>query len=456
MAQFFKAKKKPQSHNRSVKLHIEQFNHDGQGIGYLNDKICFVEGALPGEQVEVKVLEDKAKFAKAQTTKVIDPSPERITPICPHFNRCGGCQLQYANQDYQLELKREAVNGLFKRFANLDSLPWHNSLTAKPWYYRRSARIGVWFDRKTKQFTVGFRQRNAKQITPIDQCAVLPDNFSGLFKGFGKLLPTLKAGKAVTHLEICQADNANVVVIRHTEPFTKADIGKIKQLGESHDYLILSEYEKGQFTCLTQSTAPALYYGLEQFDLKLEFRVGDFIQINADINQQMINQAIDWLAVKETDTVLDLFCGIGNFSLPLATRCALVVGIEGVDKMVEQASHNATLNGLDNTHFYQADLSEDKPLDIPNQAFDKAFDKTFNKTFNKVLLDPARAGAGEVMTQLKAFKAEKVVYVSCEPLTLARDSFVLIKSGYVLEKIALMDMFSQTRHVEVMALFVRK
>ncbi|MFT4929996.1 MAG: 23S rRNA (uracil1939-C5)-methyltransferase [Phenylobacterium sp.] len=443
MAQFFKAKKKTQTSQRQLKLTIEQFNHDGQGIGYSNDKICFVEGALPGEVVQAKIVEDKAKFIKAQCTKIITPSEQRITPQCVHFNQCGGCQLQYVNEDSQLELKREAVNRLFGRFANVDSLPWQDSLRAKSWHYRRSARIGVWYERKTGEFTVGFRRRNAKQLTPIDQCPVVVDAFADLFSAFAELLPRLKAGRAVTHLEVCQADNANVVIIRHTQPLTKQDVAKIAQLGQTSGYLILSEAEKGQFTCLTATVIPPLYYQLPQFNCKLEFNIGDFIQINAGINEQMVAQAIDWLDIKPDDNVLDLFCGIGNFSLPLASKCANVVGIEGVDKMVEQASHNVRLNGLTNASFYQADLSQDKALDIGY------------KTFDKILLDPARAGADGVISTLKGYKASKIVYVSCEPLTLARDSFVLLKSGYRLSKIALMDMFSQTRHVEVMALFVK-
>ncbi len=473
MAQFFKAKHKADSSNRAIKVTIEQFNHDGQGIGYVSsksktesksgksdDKICFVEGALPGEQVQAKVFEDKAKFIKAQTTKVLTPSELRISPECPHFSRCGGCQLQYVNRDSQLALKREAVDSLFKRFANLDSLPWQSSLTAEPWHYRRAARIGVWCDRKSGQFTVGFRQSHSKQITPIDACMVLAAGFENLFTAFAQLLPQLKAGRAVTHLEVVQAAfegesegerKRNVVSIRHTQPLTKADIVKIRQLAEANQYSILSEYEKGQFSCLTEAQVPPLHYYLPAQDLRLAFRMGDFIQVNASLNQQMIEQAIDWLELNEHDTVLDLFCGIGNFSLPLAKHCKAVVGIEGVDKMVEQASYNAQLNGLDNVSFYQADLSASP-----------SFNYSFNYSFNKVLLDPARAGAAEAVAALtqpgkgkSKNQPEKILYVSCEPLTLARDSFVLVQSGYRLAKVALMDMFSQTKHVEVMALFIK-
>ncbi|MFT5164165.1 MAG: 23S rRNA (uracil1939-C5)-methyltransferase, partial [Alteromonadaceae bacterium] len=355
--------------------------------------------------------------------------------------------------DSQLKLKQSALGGLFKRFANIDSLPWQDSLTAHPWHYRRVARVGVWYDTKSQQFNVGFRQRNSKFITPINECEVLVEAFANLFSAFTELLPQLKVGRSVTHLEVCQADNANVVVIRHTQPLSKADVVKINQLAQVNDYLLVSEYEKGQFTCLSQAVMPTLYYRLPGFSsgggldgqgqgLELTFRVDDFIQVNGQINQQMIKQAIDWLALSKSDHVLDLFCGIGNFSLPLATLCATVTGIEGVDGMVRQASHNARHNQLDNCTFLQADLAAPGRLHTGDQTH-----------FNKILLDPARAGAEQVMASIKPFKAQSIVYVSCEPLTLARDSAVLLKSGYQLTKIALMDMFSQTRHVEVMALF---
>lgn len=445
VALFYKAnktKKKPANANRLVTLDIARFNHDGQGIGYVDDKICFVDGALPGERVKARVSEDKSRFIKAVTTEVISAGPGRITPACRHFALCGGCQLQYAGETVQQQLKREAVNDLFKRFADSEQLPWQADLNAQPWHYRRAARIGVWYEAKNGGFVVGFRRANSKEITAIDDCAVLVTAFARVFAAFAAVLPQLGAGRAVTHLEVVQADNANVVVIRHTRPFNQADKGKLAQLATDYGYLLLSEYDKGRFECLSTRSLPSLYYQLPQWDIRLEFAVGDFIQVNSAVNQQMIAQAIDWLDIKKTDVVLDLFCGIGNFSLPLARLCAQVVGIEGVDEMVARATHNAALNNLDNCSFYQADLSASGPLDSgPYRQFDK------------ILLDPARAGAAALMDGLKDHRSEKVLYVSCEPLTLARDSAVLLRCGYRLTKIALIDMFSQTRRVEVMALF---
>lgn len=457
MAKFYKAKKAPAKSPSSIEINVEQFNHDGQGIGYINNKICFVEGALPGERVKAQLIQDKAKMAKARASKILDPSPERIKPPCPHFNLCGGCQLQYANNDYQLQLKQQAVASLFKRFANIDSLPWQDSLTATGWQYRRAARIGVWYDTKTKAFTVGFRQQNSKFLTPINECAVLVEPFKDLFRAFAQILPTLNVGRDITHLEVIEADNANVVVIRHTRAMPKADKKKLLQLGEQNQWLMISSPEKGQLETLDEQTLLQLHYQLnplasDKNNTDLNFNIGDFIQVNSSINQQMIAQAHQWLDLSSSDLLLDLFCGIGNFSVPLASVCDKVVGVEGVSAMVERATDNALKNGLANCEFYQADLSQEPS----NPQRNKLKAQWLQQPFTKVLLDPARAGAQQIMKPVAGLKAQKILYVSCEPLTMAQDSFVLLNSGYQLTKIALMDMFAQTRHVEVMALFELK
>jgi 23S rRNA (uracil1939-C5)-methyltransferase len=444
MAKFFKAKKVTAKRQSSIDIKIEQFNHDGYGIGYADDKICFVQGALPGEQVKAKVVEDKAKMRKAKTTKIVQASEHRIEPDCKHFDLCGGCQLQYVSSDAQLQLKQQAITDLFKRFANVASLPWQSPLITTPWHYRRTARIGVWHERKNNEFIVGFRQQNAKQLTPISSCSVLVEEFAELFDAFAQLLPKLKCGRAVTHIEVVKADNANLVVVRHTQPLSEVDSKMLIKMGQDNQWFMVSELEKGQLVGLTEQQLPQLHYNMPQYDTQLAFRLGDFIQVNADINRQMVIQAEQWLDLNEKDTLLDLFCGIGNFSLPLATICDKVVGVEGVDAMVEQATYNATQNAQDNALFYQADLSVDMATNKP---------QWLQQPFSKVLLDPARAGAQQVMKTVIRLKAQKILYVSCDPLSLARDSSELIASGYRLTKVALMDMFSHTKHVEVMVLF---
>lgn len=446
MAKFFKAKKSTSNTAKVVELDIEQYNHDGNGIGYLDGKICFVQGALPGERVKAQVTEDKAKIIKAKTIKLLNPLFERSEPTCLHYDLCGGCQLQGIDRQRQLDFKHQALESLFKRFAGQQSLPWQRPVMGNTWHYRRAARIGVWYERQKDQFIVGFRQRNSKVLTAIDECEVLSRHFNGIFAAFSDVLSHLDCGPFVTHLEVIAADNIHLVVVRHTKSMSNTDKQKLLQLGLENQWVIVSEGEKGKIEMLTDEALPELYYELPEYQTRLRFRIGDFIQVNPAINEKMVRQALAWLDVQKDDRILDLFCGIGNFSLPLARHCGEVVGVEGVDAMVEQASGNAELNQLDNAHFYQADLSADFSQEKP---------QWLEQSYNKVLLDPARAGAQAMMVPITQLRPEKILYVSCDPLTIARDSGILLDRGYQLKKICLMDMFTHTHHIEVMALFER-
>ncbi len=446
MAIYYKPGQSKKAPPKAVEVELEQYNHDGDSIGYVDGKICFVQGGLPGERVKVQLSQDKSKVKKGKVIKLLRPLEQRIDATCRHFGDCGGCQLQHIDRQLQMGFKTQAVDALFRRFAKLDSLPWQTPLTAEPWHYRRAARIGIWYERKLGQYTVGFRRRNDKVLTEVQHCAVLSKAFEPVFTVFAELLPQLKSGPFMTHLEVVAADEANLVVIRHTKAVGAEDRAKLAQLAKQYHWHLALEGDKGQIEPLSAGAAiPELFYRLPD-GIELQFNVGDFIQVNGDINRQMIAQAIDWLALDPSDTVLDLFCGIGNFSLPLAKRCHKVVGVEGVDKMVERASNNAKRNQLENAEFYQADLSADLGKKPPSWL---------TQTYDKVLLDPARAGAEAIMPYIAKRKIKKVLYVSCDPFTLARDSAALIDKGYQLKKIALMDMFSHTRHVEVMALFER-
>ena len=461
MAQFFQpsSSKRKSNKNRANHPHltvdIEQYNHDGQGIGYVNGKICFVQGALPQEQVKVRVLEQKAKVIKAQTVSVLKPSELRIDPQCQHFSQCGGCQLQFLAAEQQLQLKQQAVVQLFARYCQLEELPWQDSIESEIWHYRRAARIGVWYEKKAKRFIVGFRQAKDKQLTAISACGLLDQSFDSIFADFEDLLPQLKVGSSVTHLELFHCDSVDMVVIRHQKPLVAADKQALVQLGERRGWFMVSEIEKGQFEPISASALPQLFYQMSILGrtFQLDFAVGDFIQVNAGVNQQMVTQAAHWLELNDDDYLLDLFCGIGNFSIPLATQCHQVVAVEGVDAMVERVKTNASLNGIDNLMAYQANLAKD--------WFDGSIQPPwFNQNYTKVLLDPARAGAlgiisaiGHLQAKVARAQQKKVLYVSCDPLTLARDSSILLQQGYRLTKIAVMDMFVHTRHVEVMALF---
>ncbi|SEA79436.1 23S rRNA (uracil(1939)-C(5))-methyltransferase RlmD [Alkalimonas amylolytica] len=421
------------------RLTISALDHLGQGLARLDGRMVFVPGALPGETVQVKLSSQKKNFSKAELQKVLTPSPERQPAVCPHFQQCGGCQLQHATPAAQLRWKQQAVEQLLCHQLGLEQLPWQQAITGPDFGYRRKARLGVWYQQSKKQFQLGFRQQGDFRIQPLMQCAVLSPVLQPVFQ---KLLPVLKRlqqGRSITHLDLIDADGVATIVVRHTAPLPASDIELLCASWQEARWF--GEAEAGCFTAW-QEGDPDLSYTLTSQQLQLSFRPDDFIQVNAVVNQQMVATALDWLAIQPQDRVLDLYCGIGNFSLPLAQQAAEVIGVEGLAAMVARAETNAANNGLSNVQFAQADLH----LPWPDSGWSR-------QRYDKILLDPARAGASGAIEQLARLAAGKVLYVSCNPETLARDAVQLLQQGYRLTRLKAVEMFPQTRHLEVMALF---
>ena len=427
---------------KQIEVQIERLDHEAQGIGFEQKRIVFVSGALPGERVKVQLTEQKDKSAKGKVVKVLQASPLRQAPPCKHFTECGGCQLQYLSAEHQLELKQQGVDQLIRHQTGLTSLPWQTPLKSAGEGYRRKARIGVWFDKKTQQFTVGFRKASDKVITSVEHCLVLSPALAPVFSVLQQQLPKLQQGSAITHVEALDAEGQVYLIVRHIKPLPASDQQALIQAWP--EALWIGEAEPELYQHWQVGTAEPCYQ-LPAFGLKLQFSAADFIQVNQGINQQMVQQALDWLNPQPDDQVLELYCGIGNFSLALAQRVKWVHGLEGVTTMVQRAEANAKLNGLTNLSFSQADLH----LPWPKADWNKP-------KYQKVLLDPARAGAVGAIEQIAGLNPAQILYVSCNPLTFARDAKVLLDCGYQLDKISVMDMFPQTSHLELMALFHRR
>ncbi len=436
MANFFKAPVQKQKLGQQLTLTIDKLDPNGTGVAQYQKKSVFIAGALPYEKVTVKVVEQKSKFAKAQLLNVDIASEDRVTAKCSHFLKCGGCELQHLDYSAQVAFKQQKVSELFSRNDFKGSLPWQAPITSSPYHYRRKARIGVQYDKKGHA-TIGFRRKGTNQLAAIKQCPVLFAELSGVFTTLKSVIGKLSQFKSIGHIEVIATDIVTLV-IRQLVDISQHDRELWLQLCHDKNWQIILDDGKTS-TPLTQ--AKPLSYQLAD-NTNISFEASDFIQVNADVNNQMIETAITWLALKPNDQVLDLFCGLGNFSLPIAKQVASVVGIEGVQNMVIRAEGNALKNGIENCHFYQADLSQN----WQGNAWSK-------HAFSKILLDPARAGALEAMVQITQYNVEKILYVSCDPATLARDSKVLALHGYHIEKIMVMDMFSQTKHVETMVLF---
>jgi 23S rRNA (uracil1939-C5)-methyltransferase len=434
-------KDKPQQ-LKQIELQIERLDHEAQGIGFEQQRIVFVSGALPGEKVKVQLTEQKDRSAKGKVVKVLQASPLRQTPACKHFGQCGGCQLQYVATEQQLALKQQAVDQLLRHHTGLEQLPWQAPLESTGQGYRRKARIGVWFDKKTQQFTVGFRKANDKTITAVEHCLVLSPALDKVFTVLQQQLPKLQQGSAITHVEAVDADGRVYLIVRHIRPLSQSDQQALIQAWPEARWI--GEAQPELYQAWQAGTAEP-YYELPALGLKLQFSAADFIQVNQGINQQMVQQALDWLNPQPDDQILELYSGIGNFSLALAQRAKWVHGLEGVTTMVQRAEANAALNQLHNLSFSQADLH----LTWPKADWNTA-------KYQKVLLDPARAGAVGAVEQIASLSPAQILYVSCNPLTFARDAKVLLACGYQLDKISVMDMFPQTSHLELMALFHRR
>lgn len=441
MAQFFQAKKKPLV-AQSITLSISGMDHQGRGIAKHHNKVCFVDGALPNEQVKAKLVQDKARFSEAKTQKVLSASEYREQPFCPHYSLCGGCQLQHFRFDRQLAEKQIAVSQLFDKFSRLADLPWQAPLQSKPKHYRRSARLAVMADKNSKRMKLGYRQQSSKNIISVTECAVLDEVFSAIFTVFDELLNQHAGLKSVSHLQLCKAEQQNIVIIRHTKTINEALKNKVAEVAANYDWQLVWQSESH---IIDHQHIATPYYHLPEFDLKLEFGLNNFIQVNADVNHAMLKQAIEWLNLSGDEQVLDLFCGVGNFSLVLAKYADTVVGVEGVDSAVAMAKQNAQTNSITNAQFYCFDLTENM-LSAP----------WFDKGFDVLVLDPSRTGAMLILEQLPLKQFKTILYVSCDPVTLARDSAIISQAGFSVEKIGLMNMFPHTGHIETMALFQRR
>ena len=446
MAQFFKAK--PNSSKQlsaKLSLSVEQLDHLGAGIAQHQGKVVFIPGALPDETVTVQLTEQKKNYARAKLIKVDTPSPERVEPECPHYHTCGGCDLQHMSLSGQREHKEAALLDIMAKFAGTEGGALSPALTGEGWHYRRRARLATLFDKNTKHLSLGFRAASSSNVVPISQCLVLAKPLSDLIVPFAKLLNQLSAKASLGHLELIAADNGHFAVLRITKALNDKDLAKLSAFAELHQIHICLQDNEGQFQGVGAELVLPVYQLLddkaESDAVSLSFTPGNFVQVNGQINKAMVAQAMDWLAPAPDERILDLFCGMGNFSLPLAKMGADVIGVEGVAEMVTQARVNAKANNLDKLTFYHGDLSADLSLE------------PWMGKIDKLLLDPARAGAFESLQWLKKMKPRKVVYVSCNPASLARDSAVLLERGYRLQQLGLIDMFPQTHHIEAMALF---
>ncbi|PWB32858.1 23S rRNA (uracil(1939)-C(5))-methyltransferase RlmD [Pseudomonas sp. SDI] len=423
---------------KKQRLNIERLAGDGRGIAFLDGRTWFVSGALAGEEVEARVLNTHGKVVEARLERVFSASAERRPAPCKHFDRCGGCNLQHLPHAAQLELKQRLLAEQLQRVAGVTPERWAPPLSGPEFGYRRRARVAVRWDQKAKKLDVGFRAEASQEIVAIDDCPVLVQPLHSIMRHLPMLLRSLSKPQVVGHVELFSG-TALALLLRHTAPLGEGDLGRLQAFCREANVQL---WLHGEAEPAPVEDGQRLGFELAPWQLSLAYRPGDFVQVNEQVNTAMIEQALAWLAPQADERVLDLFCGLGNFALPLAGLAREVVAVEGVQAMVERAAANAVDNNLHNVAFFQADLSQ--PLATASWAAGG---------FSAVLLDPPRDGAFEVVRHIGALGAKRLVYVSCNPATLARDTLELLKQGYRLKSAGILDMFPQTAHVEAMALF---
>ena len=427
---------------------IESATHDGRGIAAISGKKVFVAGALPGERVEFIRRKSRRNFDEAELLDVIEASADRIAAKCEAYGRCGGCSLQHVSEDYQRSIKSQTLKDNLERIGKVEPESWLQPMTGPIWGYRRRARLAVKDVAAKGRVLVGFRERHAPFITDMHRCEVLAKPVGGLIDELSELVGKLSIRARLPQIEIAVADNSTAMVFRVLDAPDDADKSHLKAFGVANDCRIY--LQPGGLDSLQliqpEQVEESLYYTLPEFDIRIDFEPIDFVQVNRDINQQMVRFAIEHLCPGPDDRVLDLYCGIGNFSLPLARRAGTVLGVEGERSLVLRAADNAARNGLENVEFRAADLSQ---ID--------GTESWVKGGWNRVLLDPARSGAAEVVARMHLFNPERIVYISCHPGTLARDADILVhQHGYRLESAGIIDMFPHTAHVESIAVFTRQ
>ena len=468
MAKIFKPSKqlKSRKHASSAKQ-LGHFtgqvdNYDLQLKGIVSNphnKVAFVPGVIKGEKVKVNAVSYTERVIQGELLEIIEPSPLRTKPTCQHYDECGGCQVQYLDNDQQTLEKQNALKQLLQKALGTTDDVWAPAIQSPAWGYRRAARLVTWLSKGKEAsngpaIKLGFRTKQSKNVVNLNECPILATPLMPIVEALQaalnnqshfstKLQSAEERVKALTHFQLFSLDNYNAVVVRLAKLDDIASLDFLLPVAEQLDFHLIAELDNNDFRVLREhKQANGLQLEYQGDELRFEFTAKDFIQINPSVNEKMIEQAMDWLAPEPNERILDLFSGVGNFTLPLAKRAKHVIGVEGVFNMVKQLKHNAELNQLDNVEAYQADLSQ----------FDEKRPPKWLKPIDKLLLDPARDGAFAVMQTIPKLKPKQILYISCNPTTMVRDVKLLKSAGYELKKAGILNMFPNTSHVEAMVL----
>ncbi len=425
-------------------LNIESLSHEGKGVAYLDEKVIFVNGALPSERVIANRIFSRSRSKDADVEKVLIASPKRVMPKCAVFGVCGGCSLQHLSSKEQICIKQEWLKNAFEQYAKTQPKNWLAPLQVKDWGYRHKARLGVRFVAKKGKVLVGFREKKSGWIADMGRCEILHFCIGKHLQELGDVIAKLSIKSHIPQLEVAVGENHTVLILRHLQPLSAKDEQILLNCGDNLGIVFYTQ-SGGKDTIKPLGRAVNLTYSHPEHNIEIMFLPNDFTQVNFQLNQKMVSLALELLELDKNDEVLDLFCGLGNFTLPIARYVKHVVGVEGDSGLIQRAKKNAQINNIKNVDFYHADLFQEV----------SGLECFKEKKYNKALIDPARLGAIKIVKLLSELGVERLIYVSCNPITLATDSAKLIEIGYKLDTAMVMDMFPQTVHVESMALFTR-
>ena len=428
---------------------IESLSHEGRGVTHIDGKATFISGALPGEKVTFIYTSKSRSHDEGKIDSVIEASPDRVEPKCQHYDICGGCSLQHLSSEAQIKYKQQSMLEGLKHLGKVEPQEVFEPITGDSWGYRRKARLGAKFVIKKDKVLVGFRERHGGFLAEIESCEVLHESVGKKLKEFQTLMFDMESRDTTPQIEVSVGDENTALIIRHLKPLSEEDQNAWIGFAKKHDFQLYLQ-PKGPDTvhCIwpEKSDLKTLYYQHDTFDTKVEFGPQDFFQVNSSINVQMVPRAVELLKLTGKEKVLDLFCGLGNFTLPIARHAAHVTGVEGDLVMVKRARETALANGIENTDYFASNLMG-TPEELKREPWLK-------QQYDCILLDPPRSGAKEIIEHFGKLKAKRIVYVSCHPATLARDAGELVHiHGYKLLGVGVMDMFPQTAHVESIAVF---
>ncbi|HEX3950828.1 MAG TPA: 23S rRNA (uracil(1939)-C(5))-methyltransferase RlmD [Steroidobacteraceae bacterium] len=422
---------------------IVDLAHDGRGVARIDGKAVFIDGALPGERVRLRIYKRRRQMDEAGLIEVLSASADRVVPRCRHFGVCGGCSLQHLSPPAQLAAKQRQLLENLQRIGNVQPVRVLEPLRGPAWGYRRRARLGIKYVHKKGRVLAGFREREKPYIADIGRCEILPAMLAQLPQELAALTETLEIREKLPQVEVAAGDSATALVFRVLEAPGTADLQRIAAFGEKSGVQIFLQPGGLSTVRPLRDDYPPLTYAVDEGRVVLEFGPVDFIQVNREVNASMVGAAMDLLQPQVEDAVLDLFCGLGNFTLPLARRARHVVGVEGDAALVAKARANAARNTLGNAEFAAENLFEPK-----------SFGAWADARFELLMLDPPRAGAAELMARMNDWRPRRVVYISCHPGSLARDAGILVsEQGFTLTAAGVMDMFPHTTHVESIAVF---